>query len=400
MKLWFRENKVNVLKKHSVFLMALWVPFFGISGCTNMESDGEKPSEISAGPADLSVRTVRVEPGDWMNTVPISGSLETLSSVEVRAEVGGRLAAVHVREGELVHKGELLAEIDSSNYELAYRQSAAASAVAQAGLERARISAEHASAEKARADNLLQTGGITQKDHQAAITAMKESGAQVALSEAQCLQAEATMAIAEKALKDCLIEAPADGHVQKKWMDEGSLVNVGSPLFSLVDNRRLELECVVPSYLLSSLKIGQQAVFTTPTWGENPFKGSLSSINPVVQQENRSVTVNVRVENPQMKLRSGMYARGHLTVDKVEGVPVIERDALIPGEEAPGAAAVFVVEDGTAKRRRVLIGGERGNRVWIRDGLVGGEILIVEWGPSLRDGTRVHFNEEERSGDR
>jgi membrane fusion protein (multidrug efflux system) len=391
---------VNVLNKQTVLITAFLVPWLGIMCCDRSGINGNEPQEISTASAAVGVRAVPVALEDWSDNVPISGTLETLSSVDVRAEVGGRLVAVHAREGDLVHKGELLAEIDDTNFELAFRQSSAALRVAQAGLERARISAGHAAAEKVRADNLLESGGITQKDHQAALTAMKESEAQVALSEAQCLQAEAAMAIAEKALKDCLIAAPAEGHVQKRWMDEGSLPNAGNTLFSLVDNRRLELKCVVPSYRLSSLKTGRKVVFTTPSWGETAFTGSLFSINPAVEQDSRSVIANIRVENPDMKLRSGMFARGYLTVGTQMRVPVIERDALIPGEGVSGSARVFVVEDGKARLRRIQIGGEGGNLVWIREGLEAGELLVIERGPSLSDGTDVYLRGEDKQGER
>ena len=80
--------------------------------------------------------------------------------------------------------------------------------MAQAGVDRAKVSAEHAKTEKERADNLLRSGGITQKDHQAAITGVKEAETQVRLAEAQCGQARAVLAIAEKALKDCRIYCP------------------------------------------------------------------------------------------------------------------------------------------------------------------------------------------------
>ena len=143
-------------------------------------------------------------------------NLHTLSTVEIKPEVGGRLLAVYFSEGDFVRKDQLLAEIDPVNYRLSYDQAMAVLRVAEAGLERARVSEEHAKTEKERADNLLKSGGITQKDQQAAFTGIKEAESQVHLAEAQCGQARAALAIAEKALKDCKIYAPADGHVQNK----------------------------------------------------------------------------------------------------------------------------------------------------------------------------------------
>jgi membrane fusion protein (multidrug efflux system) len=191
-------------------------------------------------------------------------------------------------------------------------------------------------------------------------------------------------------LRDCSIYAPAGGHVQKRWVDEGSLLIPGSSIFTVVDNSRLELECVVPSYYLPSIKSGQEAEFTTPSWGDKTFKGVLSAINPMVQPENRSLVVKVKVQNPEMKLRSGMYARGFIATGKITNVPVIPNDALIPEEgESSEYADVFVVEGGVVKRRRIRLGGKGQDKVWVQGGLNAGDLLVIERGPSLEEGLRV-----------
>jgi membrane fusion protein (multidrug efflux system) len=167
-------SKVKIPTVRILLLVALAAAYSGISGCkssgTGNGSSGESPAPV----AEIRVKAIPVRLDDWNNTVPISGTLHTLSSVDVKTEVGGRLIGVHAFEGDLVHKGSLLAEIDDANYQLAYQQTNAALKVAQAGLERAKVSAAYAKTEKERADNLLRTGGITQKDHRAAIAGMQE----------------------------------------------------------------------------------------------------------------------------------------------------------------------------------------------------------------------------------
>ncbi len=363
----------------------------GMSGCSGLWQDKAEETALSAADVVLSIKAAPVERTEWIRTVSVSGSLRTLSTVDVKPEVGGRLVSTLVHEGDLVRKGQLLAEIDEVNYRLAYEQAAAVLKVAKAGLDRALVSAEYARTEKERADNLLKSGGITQKDHQAAATGMKEADSQVGLAQAQCAQAEATLAIAEKALKDCKIFAPAAGHVQKRWFDAGSLLSPGISIFTVVDNSRLELECVVPSYNLASIRLGQTADFTTPTWGERRFEGVVSSINPTIQAESRSVRIKLKVENRNMELRDGMYARGEITTSRETNVLVIPRDSLIPEENVSEYGNVFIVENGKAKRRRILIGDSRQDRIWVREGLKEGEWVVLERGPSLKDGTEVRI---------
>ena len=357
--------------------------------CSNSNKENNSPAAVSPVMAELEVRVTAVEPREWISTVSISGDLRSLSTVDIKPEVGGRLIAVYFQEGDLVQKDQLLAELDPSNYQLACDQAAAALSVAEAGLERAKVSAEHAATEKIRADNLLESGGITQKDHQAAVTSVKEADTQVRLAEAQCAQARAALAIAEKALKDCKIFAHAQGNVQKRFFDKGSLVPSGAPLYTLVDNSRLELECVVPSQHLASIRLGQNAVFKTPTWGEKTFKGVVSSINPTVELDNRSVKVILRIANPGGELRSGMYARGEITTGIESNALVIPRDALIPEREGEAAAGVYVVREGKAHRLRIQIGGSQQDQVWVRQGLKEGDQVISEIGPSVKEGAPI-----------
>jgi membrane fusion protein, multidrug efflux system len=197
------------------------------------------------------------------------------------------------------------------------------------------------------------------------------------------------LAIAAKALKDCKIFAPAQGQVQKKFFDQGSLLAPGAPLCTLVDNSRLELECVIPSYQLASIRLGQRAEFSTPTWGERRFEGTVAAVNPTVESDNRSVVLKLKIANPGGELRGGMYARGEITTGREKNALVIPRDALIPEKEGADTAGIYVVRDGKAHRLDVRIGGAQQERVWVKQGLGVGELVITEIGPSLKEGVSV-----------
>jgi RND family efflux transporter MFP subunit len=377
----FRFSRLLLVPVLVIFALQQW-------SCRQSKLNRGERDE-AANLAALSVKAATVKRQDWIVKVPISGSLRTLSTVEIKPEVGGPLIATYAQEGDRVGKGQLLAEIEPVNYRLAYNQAAAALQVAQAGLERAKVSFEHARIERNRADNLLRSGGITEKDHQAAETSVREGESQVRLAEAQCEQARAVLAIAEKSLKDCKIFAPADGHVQKRWFDQGSLLAPGISLYTLVDNSQLELECVIPSYQLAAIRPGQQATFTTPTWGERQFRGVVSAISPTIESDNRSATLKVKTANSGGELRSGMYARGEVIVGREQGVLVIPRDSLIPEKDVPGNSSVYIVREGKTHRVDIEIGDIEMDRVWVRQGLSEGELVIVEIGPALKEGIPV-----------
>ena len=357
--------------------------------CGNSGTAVGTPDPKPAPAAELVVKAAPVSVMDWPVTIQISGSLRSQSNVEIKSEVAGRLTATLFREGDTVRKDQLLAEIDPINYRLAYEQAQAVLGVAQAGLERIQVTLDYARREKERADNLLRSGGITEKDHQAAVNGVKEAETQARLAQAQIEQARTVVAIAEKALKDCRITAPADGQVRRKFLDNGSLLVPGAPIYSLVDNARLELECLVPSYQLAGVKIGHRAIFTTPTWEERKFEGSVSAINPMVEADNRSIKVLVRIDNPSGELRSGMFARGEIEVRVEAKAIVIPRSALMVEQEQATSGGVYVVSNGRAVRRAVQVGGVRQDQLWIQQGLAAGDQVIVDIGPSLKDGTAV-----------
>jgi RND family efflux transporter MFP subunit len=372
-------------RRRALMTLILFAGLTALTGCT-------KAKRTEAGPEaaqDLVVKAQAGERREWTVAVPISGSLRSQSIVDVKSEVGGRLISVPYREGDLVRRNDLLAEIDPVNYRLAYDQAAAAVKVAEAGHAHALVMAEHAKRESERADNLLKSGGITEKDRQAAATGIREAESQVRLAEAQIAQARAAVSIAEKSLKDCRILAPAEGIVQKRYCDQGSLLVPGSPLYLLVDNSKLELDCLLPSYRLSEIRLGQKAVFTTPTWGERPFEGAVLALNPVVESDNRSIRVLLRITNSKGDLRSGMYARGEIVVRREPGALVIPRTALMTEKEEASAGRVYVVVEGRTCQREVQIGSIKQDLVWIKEGLKDGEVVVVEIGPAIKDGLPV-----------
>ena len=380
---------MNIRLKQIVLIGSILAAAFGLWGCGNSKGENSGKTADTRLASEIVVKTAPATRQEWIATVSISGNLRTQSTVEVKPEIGGRLIATYFEEGALVKKDQLIAEIDPINYRLAYDQAEAALDVAQAGLERAKVSADYAKTEKVRADNLLRSGGITQKDHQAADAGVKEAETQVRVAEAQVGQARATLAIAEKALKDCKIYAPAQGHVQTKSFDKGSLLAPGISLYTLVDNSKLELECVIPSYQLAAIRLGQKAVFTTPTWAERKFEGVVAAINPSIESDNRSVKLILSISNPGGELRSGMYARGEITTGHESNALVIPRDSLIPEKEESATAGVYVVREGKAHRATVQIGGSQEEKVWVRQGLSEGDIVITEIGPSLKEGVAI-----------
>jgi membrane fusion protein, multidrug efflux system len=178
------------------------------------------------------------------------------------------------------------------------------------------------------------------------------------------------------------------------------LIAPGTPVYTLVDNARLELECLVPSNELAGIRQGQKATFTTPTWGERVFEGTVSALNPMVEADNRSIRVILKIANHGGELRSGMYARGEIRVGMEKNAVVIPRSAFLVEQEQASSGSVFVVAGGKVQRRPVQLGGSRNNLLWIVKGLAPEDQVVIDIGPSLRDGQAVRVRERRAAEER
>lgn len=347
----------------------------------------EEGKTASAVPGPLAVRVLRVEPRPLEETLDITGSLVSSVAVDMKTEFPGRVAAMLKQEGDRVRKGETLAQLDDVNARLALGQARAALKVAQAALERASLAEEHARRELERAQNLLRSGGITDRDFQASEMAARDARVQVKLAEAQAEQAGQAVAVAQKHLSDCSIASPIAGAVERKYVNPGGWVDANTLLYRLVDNQRLELEASVASSEIGRLAEGRKIRFSVPGFPAEEFNASIRTISPAVQVENRSVILRAAVPNPDGRLRTGMFVKGRVITGTKPAAVVVPPEAVWRRRGQP--PFVFVVEQNRARRREVKLGREQAQSLEIAAGLEPGQTVVIEQNLELADGVSV-----------
>jgi len=361
-----------------VGLLLLLLP----AGCTNDPAKSAAPAAPS-----LAVRVVRVESRPLELGVEVTGSLVSSVAVDVKTEFAGRLVSLLKQEGDRVSRGELVAQLEDVNARLSVGQARAAFEVAQAALDRAQVAEEHARREFDRAQNLLKSGGITDRDFQAAEAAARDAQAQVNLARAQVAQARQTTAQAEKHLSDCRIVSPINGEVDRKFVNPGSWVDANALVYHFVDNQRLDLEAYVASSELAALARGQKIRFTVAAFPEQEFDASVMMISPAVQLQNRSVLIRAAVPNPTGKLKAGMFVKGRVITGTKPSALVIPAEAVW---RRPGQPAfLYVVDQNRARRREVKLGIEQAQGFEIASGLSAGEDVVAEQNLELADGVNL-----------
>jgi multidrug efflux pump subunit AcrA (membrane-fusion protein) len=204
---------------HTPSLLALIAVSLSLGGCKKREV-----RQVSDEAPPVRVEAHRVEPQPFDVTVPITGTLVSTAKVEVKAETTGKVLRFPKEEGEAVRAGEAVIWVDDSYKKLAVLQAEAGVQTAEAALERSKILEAHNRSEYVRAQNLLKSGGITDRDYRAAELADRDARAQVALAAAQLVQARTQLEHARKALADSIIYAPIDGEIQAKLVRPGAYV--------------------------------------------------------------------------------------------------------------------------------------------------------------------------------
>jgi len=337
---------------------------------------GGRPADGAATPAPrgVAVRTARVEARDLAETLLLTGTLKPRAQVELVAEVAARLERVLRDEGARVAKGEILAVLDETDYRLANDRARAALAVAEANRA-------HATTERERADNLLQTGGITDKDRLSAQVALQ-------VAEASLAQARAEAAIAAQQLERTRVRAPFAGRVGRRYADAGAMLAVGGPLFTLVDDALLEFEAQVASRQLASVRVGAPVEVSVDALKDERIPGKVARVAPLVDERTRSFKVVVAVPGRD-GLVGGLFARAEVVVGTVRGALVVPPAALVRDGAEPGRAHVFVVRQGRAERLEVEIGAEAAFAVEARKGLAPGDVVVLDPPTTLSSGALV-----------
>lgn len=376
----------NKITRHRMGLAAILVMGLLLlllpAGCTNDPAKSAAPAAPT-----LAVRVVRVEARPLELGVEITGSLVSSVAVDVKTEFAGRLVSLLKQEGDRVSRGELVAQLEDVNARLSVGQARAAFEVAQAALDRARVAEEHARREFDRAQNLLKSGGITDRDFQAAEAAARDAQAQVNLARAQVEQARQATAQAEKHLSDCRIVSPINGEVDRKFVNPGGWMDGNALLYHFVDNQRLELETNVASSELAALARGQKIRFTVAAFPEQEFDASVLMISPAVQLQNRSVLIRAAVPNSGGKLKAGMFVKGRVITGVKPAVLMVPAEAVW---RRPGQPAfLYVVDQNRARRREVKLGIEQAQGFEIASGLGAGEVVVAEQNLELADGASL-----------
>jgi RND family efflux transporter MFP subunit len=315
----------------------------------------------------VAVTLAAVEDHVFRGSIPFTGTLLAVNRAELKAEQPGRVTRVAVQEGDKVGAGSVLSTQDEDELALSVQ-------AAEAQLAQARAQAAQASSDNDRAQNLLAKRSVTRQAAQQAETNFNAAMAMVRA-------AESNLGMARSHLHKSRITAPFAGEVAQRLIQPGEMLAPGQAAFTLVDNRKLEIQADLPAAALSRLRTGMAASFRVAGF-EQPFQATLTQISGSVQQNGRTLRVRLELDNPG-GLMSGLFAEGEIQAGGEAAHAALPSAILTAvGRDAD----VFVAENGVARRQRILVGLEQDGWRPV-DGLPVGVQVVAEGRNLVVDGT-------------
>ena len=344
-----------------------------LAACGRAGEAAEKPKEQAAA-VTVGPENVHVVVMEEIATGPaLAGSLAAEREARVNAEIGGLVQGVFAEKGQPVRAGQLLARIDAAAVrdQVLSGQSAVRSAEQQVALARRNVE---------RNETLASAGAVAERDLETARNALASAQAQLASARAQ-------LASAEEQMGKTTVNAPISGVVSERPVSAGSVVQMGGPLFVVVDPGSMRLDASVPAAELGQVRVGAPVRFTVTGYPGQTFTGTVQRINPAADPVTRQVPVIVSIPNAQGSLVSGLFAEGRVQAQAREGI-VVPASAV---DERGVQPQVVRLRGGVSERVPVTLGvrDPETDRVEITAGVAAGDTLLVGAALGTTPGTRV-----------
>jgi RND family efflux transporter MFP subunit len=346
----------------------------------------------------FKAEVITVEPRPWPLTVRAHGSLIGDEVAVVGAKVAGRVAEVHVDLGDAVTKGDPLVTLDQEEFRLEISQMEAqlGQACAAVGLKMG-DSVEKLNPEKAppvrqakalwdeaktnlvRVRQLLSQTATSESEHERIATAERVAESQHASSMnavnekiAEIRVRSAELDIARQRLEEAIVRAPFDGLVEQRRVAQGSFVQVGQAIATVVSTNRLRFRATMSERLAHQLAVGREVRLHLES-GKKPRVVTVSRISPAVDELSRALVFEADVDNADNQLRSGLFAEAEVVLDPEARALVVPASAVA---EFAGVDKVWKVVNGLTEEQVVRTGQRRDEGIQIISGLTGGESIL------------------------
>ncbi|MBX3595758.1 efflux RND transporter periplasmic adaptor subunit [Sphingomonas sp.] len=322
------------------FLILLVASATALAGCNGGGAAQKKERDAPL------VTLAPVQSARFVERIDAVGTARANEQVTLSAPVTERIVRLNFDDGAFVRRGQVIA-------------------VLAQGQETAQLAEAKARAQEAR----------QQLDR---LEALKERGfatrSAVDAQQALASQAGAQAAAARASIGDRVVTAPFGGWVSLRDISAGAVVGAGTAIATISDVSRIKLDFTVPETLLAQVRPGQAIVATAAAYPDQPFRGTVATVDPVLNPATRAATVRAILPNGDRKLKPGMLLTVAVESSARTAMAVPELSVAGDGDDS----FVFVVEGGKAKRVQVRTGLHQNGLIEILAGLKPGQRVVTE----------------------
>ncbi|MDH4107640.1 MAG: efflux RND transporter periplasmic adaptor subunit [Gammaproteobacteria bacterium] len=331
-----------------------------LAGC-QADAPDERAGRGPGGGATRVVTAV-LKAEHLVDEIEALGTARANESIEIKPRLASIVTRIAFGEGDAVRRGDLLVELENSEIR-------ANLAVAEAALSESRSSYE-------RSLSLRPTQAISEASLEQLRAAMQVD--------------EATVEAAKARLANTYIRAPFDGRVGLRRVSPGGYVDTSTVITTLDDTDPIKLDFSIPEAFLAVVSEGMEIIAHSLVYPDRDFRGIVDSIDTRLDPVSRSVMVRAVISNAEAVLKPGMFMTVDLQQDRGE-VVLAPEEAVVPEADRQ---YLFLVENGVARKREVVLGRRMPGSVVVLEGAGPGAIVVSEGTQKLRDGMPVEVVNE------
>jgi RND family efflux transporter MFP subunit len=268
---------------------------------------------------------------------------------------GARINRIYVNVGDRVRRGQLVAEMDPTQYNAA------------------KVQFETTQADYNRIKKVYDAGGVSEQ-------VLRQT-------EAQYLVQKETL---DNLASHVRLYSPIDGVVTQTGEEEGNLFTQ-TPILEIMQMDKLKVRVSISEQYYSAVKVGTPVAISVDILPGESFEGRVSLIYPAIDPATRTFTAEVTIPNPGGRLRPGMFARSTINMGDKPGVMV--PDVAVQKQVGSNDRYVYVIEEGVAHRRTVTPGRQIGDRIDVSEGVAPGEMVATTSFSRLSDGAKIVIND-------
>jgi membrane fusion protein (multidrug efflux system) len=347
------------LKNSSKWVLVVLLPFMAACGNQGRQMNNEIAIPVSV--TDVVKKSI-------VQYISTTGTATAASQVILNTEMAGIYhlmknprTGAEFKLGDIVEKGQIVIRLENPE-----TQNSIAIATKKLNLDISEL-------ENQKQKSLYEKGGVTLRE-------LKNS--EVSLAQANTDYKNAKIQLAKME-----VIAPFRGAiVDLPQVTGGTRINSGTPVVTLMDYSKLLMEINLPEKNITTINVGQEVSITNYTLPKDTLQAKINELSPVVSTETRTFKGKLVINNPELKLRPGMFVKADIEVARRDSVIVISKEIIVSGNRG---RSVFIVEKGAVRERIITTGLENETSVEVLEGLKKNERVVTKGFETLRNSSKV-----------